>query len=62
LNQRRKLSTTSIVGGFSSEFHFSTKVEPCYLTGIKQKPKTRKTLIQRSKTISTRWKYMENKE
>jgi hypothetical protein len=60
--QRRKLSTTSVVGGFSSEFHFSTKAEPYSPTGIKQKPKTRKTLIQRSKTTCTRCKYMDNKE
>ena len=61
-NQRIKLSTISVLGGFFNEFHFSTKVEPYSPTGIDRKSKTRKTLIQRIKTICTRWKYMDNAE
>ena len=61
-NQRRKLSTNSVFRGFFSEFHFSTKFEPYSTTRIDKKPNTHKTLIQWSKIICQRWKYMDNKE
>ena len=51
-NQRRKLSTTSVQGSFSSEFHFSTEVEPYSPRRDRPKMKIHKTWIQVSLSLS----------